>query len=238
MSSREAGGRDEDPAASQPVDNAGESGEVALEQPTDAARDYLGSAFAPIAYFGDMLADEGELRGLIGPREVSRLWSRHLLNCAAVCEFIPDGRDVTVADVGSGAGLPGIVVAVMRPDANVVLIEAMERRVHWLNEVVSELDLDNVSIVNARSTDLSKRVKFDYVTSRAVAQMGKLVRISGHLVAGGGKLLALKGRRAAEEVEAARYDLKKACLIDVAIHEVANPMDDEPSRIVEATKRR
>nr|WP_223875310.1 16S rRNA (guanine(527)-N(7))-methyltransferase RsmG [Nanchangia anserum] len=198
----------------------------------------MGAAFAPIAYFGQMLVDEGELRGLIGPREVSRLWSRHLLNCAAVAKFIPDSRDVTIADVGSGAGLPGIVLACQRPDAQVVLIEAMERRVQWLSEVVGELDLDNVDIVNARSTDLPKRVKFDYVTSRAVAAMSKLVRISGHLVSGGGQLLAIKGRRAGEEIEAARYDLKKAGLIDVGVHEVINPMDEEPSRIVVATKRR
>lgn len=243
MSSRDAGvaplGAEADSTmAESAAAGAAAAEDQAREEPTEAAREFLGAAFEPVAYFGQMLADEGELRGLIGPREVSRLWSRHLLNCAAVAEFIPEGADVSVADVGSGAGLPGIVLACQRPDAHVVLIEAMERRVAWLNQVVVELDLDNVDVVNARSTDLPRRVKFDYVTSRAVARLDKLVRISGRLVAGGGKLLALKGRRAGEEVEGARADLKRAGLVDVVIHEVANPMDSEPSRLVEATKRR
>lgn len=216
----------------------GETSDTGIDIPTDAVRDYFGPAFAAVEYFGQMLRDEGELRGLIGPRELPRLWSRHLLNCAAVTEFIPDQREVTVADVGSGAGLPGIVVACMRPEADVVLIEAMERRIHWLEQVVSELDLDNVDLIQARSNDLPRRAKFDIVTSRAVANMGKLVRISGHLVAGGGKMLAIKGRRAAEEVREAQADLRKACLRDVRILEVPNLMDPEPSRIIEATKAR
>lgn len=208
------------------------------EVATGQVREYFGTAYSAVEYFAQMLREEGELRGLIGPRELPRLWSRHLLNCAAVSEFIPENADVTVADVGSGAGFPGIVVACQRPAARVVLIEAMERRVAWLHEVVEELDLDNVDIVHARSTDLPKRAKFDVVTSRAVANMGKLVRISAHLVAGGGRLLALKGRKAAVEVEDARYDFKKAGLVDVVIHEVVNLMDSEPTRIVEARKRR
>ncbi|MDU0968056.1 MAG: 16S rRNA (guanine(527)-N(7))-methyltransferase RsmG [Actinomycetaceae bacterium] len=211
---------------------------VPVEVPNQQVKDYFGPAFPAIEYYGRMITDEGELRGLIGPRELPRLWSRHLLNCAAVTELIPETGDITVADVGSGVGLPGIVVACMRPEAQVVLIEAMERRVAWLGEVVTELDLDNVDIVHARSNDLPRRVKFDYVTSRAVANMSKLVRISGRLVAGGGSLLALKGRRAADEVAAAQADLKKAGLIDVRIHEVPNLMDPEPSRVVEARKRR
>lgn len=214
------------------------SEQLAFEIPSEEARAFVGEAYGALEFYSQMLYEEGELRGLIGPKEVTRLWSRHILNCATVCQFIPDHRDVTVADVGSGAGLPGIVIACMRPEAQVVLIEAMEKRCEWLLQVQQELDLDNVDVVRARSNDLPKRVKFDYVTARAVANLGKLVRVSGRLVAGGGKLLALKGQRAFREVEDARYDLKKAGLLDPVVHEMSVPMDDESTYIVEATKRR
>lgn len=213
-------------------------GDLALEVPTAEARQLLGNAFEAVEYYGQMLRDEGELRGLIGPRELPRLWSRHLLNCAAIEQFIPHRADLTIADVGSGAGLPGIVVACMRPDAQVFLIEAMGRRIQWLQDVCNELDLDNVELVQARSSDLPKRAKFDVVTARAVANMTKLVRIAGHLVAGGGQLLALKGQRADQEVEDAKHVLRRAGFERTVVHVVPVVMDDQPTRVVQTYKRR
>lgn len=212
--------------------------EIAPEIPTAKVKEFFGSSFPAVEYFGKMLQDEGELRGLIGPRELPRIWSRHLLNCAAVEQFIPAGRDITVADVGSGAGLPGIVLACMRPEVSFYLIEPMERRIHWLQDVIAEMDLDNVQLIHGRSQDLPRKVKFDCVTSRAVANLTKLVNMSAKLVAGGGKMLALKGQKAQAEIEAAKYALKKAGLINTRVEQVPNLMDDSPTRIVIATKKK
>lgn len=210
----------------------------AIETPSEQVKEFFGSAFSAINHFTEMLIEEGELRGLLGPRELPRIWSRHILNCAALAGFLPDKSGATVADVGSGSGLPGIVLACMRPDLHFYLIEPMERRVQWLQDVVEELDLDNVEIVRTRSQEIPKKVKFDCVTSRAVANLTKLVNISAHLVAGGGKMLALKGEKAAQEVEDAKYALKKAGLADPQISEIAGIMDSSITRVVIATKKR
>lgn len=210
----------------------------AIETPSEQVKEFFGSAFSAINHFTEMLIEEGELRGLLGPRELPRIWSRHILNCAALAGFLPDKSGATVADVGSGSGLPGIVLACLRPDLHFYLIEPMERRVQWLQDVVEELDLDNVEIVRTRSQEIPKKVKFDCVTSRAVANLTKLVNISAHLVAGGGKMLALKGEKAAQEVEDAKYALKKAGLADPQISEIAGIMDSSITRVVIATKKR
>jgi 16S rRNA (guanine527-N7)-methyltransferase len=149
------------------------------------------------------LATDGVVRGLIGPREADRLWDRHLLNCAAVADLIPSGAGVT--DVGSGAGLPGIVLAVARPDLTVVLIEPMARRTAFLAEVVSDLGLDRVSVVRARAEDAAGTVSpADVVTARAVASLDRLAGWCLPLTRVGGRLLALKGATAADEVAAHR----------------------------------
>lgn len=215
-----------------------ECAEHNYEIPNEAVKAYLGESFEAIEHYGKMLIDEGELRGLIGPRELPRLWSRHLLNCATLAEFIPENKDLSIADVGSGAGLPGIVLACMRPEASFYLIEPMERRVAWLHDVIRELDLDNVEIVHARAQDLPRKVKFDIVTSRAVANLNKLVNICGKLVAGGGKLLALKGEKAQAEIDEAKYTLKKAGLIEVSIQQMPCVMDGSITRVVSAIKKR
>src|SRR5690625_1549517 len=132
-----------------------------------ASRETVGLRLAAAEEFGRMLADEAELRGLIGPREVPRLWRRHILNSAALGSLLPASG--TVADVGSGAGLPGIVLAIMRPDLEFDLIEPMERRVEWLAEVVETLGLDSVTIHQVRAEELHKKRRYDVVTARAVA---------------------------------------------------------------------
>jgi 16S rRNA (guanine527-N7)-methyltransferase len=153
--------------------------------------------------FAEILATRGVERGLIGPREVPRLWGRHLVNCAVVAEEatveIPQG--CTVADVGSGAGLPGLVWALMRPDLRVTLIEPLLRRATFLSEAVTELSLDDrVEVVRARAEDVAPRT-FDVVTARAVARLPQLLTWTLPLASVGGVVLALKGSTAAQEVQ-------------------------------------
>lgn len=208
-------------------------GSVEVERPTDEARELFGIAFAGAERFAEMLAAEGELRGLVGPRELPRLWTRHIVNSAAVVPFLPARG--TVADVGSGAGFPGIVVALLRPDLEVVLIEIMERRIDWLGDVVDELDLDNVTLRRARAEDGKER--FDVVTARAVANLTKLVRLTAPLLRQGGSLLALKGARAEAEAEAARHVVRKAGLKPAIIHEVVTP-GEELTKVVQVRRPR
>lgn len=148
--------------------------------------------------YAGLLATEGIVRGLIGPREVPRLWDRHLLNCALVADLVPEGS--TVCDIGSGAGLPGIVLALRRPDLHVTLVEPLLRRTTFLEEVVTELGLDQVRVVRGRAEDQRGGAPFEVVTSRAVAPLPRLLAWSMPLVAPGGVLLALKGSSATAEV--------------------------------------
>lgn len=215
-----------------PVEN---SEPEVIEQPTQAVRELFGPSFSAIDHFASMLIDEGELRGLIGPRELPRLWSRHLVNSAAVLDFIPHG--VQVMDIGSGAGFPGLVIAIARPDLDVHLVEPMQRRVEWLVDVVDEIGLDNVTIYEARAEELHGQGQADVVTSRAVANLKKLTKLTMPLVQPGGSMLALKGRKAAEEVAAAKSIFKKLGVVKVDIHEVPSVMEDESTRVVELRKK-
>lgn len=169
----------------------------------DRLEQFFGPAWRAVEGFHDLLVDQGELRGLVGPREFSRLWERHLLNSAAVVPFLPkEGR---IIDLGSGAGLPGIVVAAMVPSAEVVLLEPMERRTDWLSEVAETLALDNVVVRRGRAQDEHGSLVGDAVTVRAVAALDKLYRLAMPLLRRGGTLVALKGSRAEEEIEAAKH---------------------------------
>ncbi|WP_104479462.1 16S rRNA (guanine(527)-N(7))-methyltransferase RsmG [Actinokineospora auranticolor] len=152
--------------------------------------------------FVRLLAEHGVERGLIGPREVERLWDRHVLNSAVVGEAIPEGA--VVVDVGSGAGLPGVPLAIARPDLSVTLVEPMARRVAWLDEVVETLALSSVTVVRGRAEEPAVRSRVlgaDVVTARAVAPLAKLAGWCLPLVRQGGHLVALKGASAAEEID-------------------------------------
>ena len=206
--------QDADPNAVQPP--KGESGDVNPAIHTDlatlgeeAVKQYLGDRFEPVAHYAEMLARHGEERGLIGPRELDRLWERHILNSAAVVPFLGSGA---IADVGSGAGLPGIVVAAMLPEQEVYLIEPMERRVAWLEEVAREVGLDNVVVRRGRAEEYRGGIEVDAVTARAVAAIDKLVKWCAPLLKEGGHMAFLKGRSAADEIERAKYSLRKARL--------------------------
>jgi 16S rRNA (guanine527-N7)-methyltransferase len=170
----------------------------------------------PVAekYVG-LLAGAGVTMGLLGPREVPRLWSRHVLNCAAVAELVP--RPATLVDLGSGAGLPGIVLALLLPDVDVMLLERMERRVAFLEECVRALGLANARVRGARAEDLAGSVLADVVTARAVAPMDRLAGLALGLVRPGGVILAVKGAGAAGEVARARPVLDRLGVREVTV---------------------
>lgn len=151
--------------------------------------------------YTELLATEGVTRGLIGPREAARLWHRHVLNSAVLAEAIPHGA--TVCDIGTGAGLPGLVVAIARPDITMTLVEPLLRRTTFLDEVVAELELGHVQVVRGRAEDLHGRATFDVVTSRAVAPLERLLGWSMPLVAPTGALVAMKGQSVRDEIDAA-----------------------------------
>ena len=182
----------------------------------DAARGVFPSARVPlIERYAELLATDGVVRGLIGPREAPRLWDRHLLNCAVLGELVPAGA--TLCDIGSGAGLPGLVLAIARPDVRMTLVEPLLRRTTFLAEVVDRLQLDNVEVARGRAESLHGRRTFDVVTSRAVAPLDRLLGWSMPLVAPDGTLLAMKGASVTEEVEAARPVLRELGCTDPEI---------------------
>jgi len=167
----------------------------------ETAERVFGSELARAERYAELLAREGVLRGLIGPRETDRLWSRHLLNSAVVVEACP--ADGLVVDIGSGAGLPGIPLALARPDLRVTLLEPMARRVSFLEEVVADLALTNVQVQRGRAEDVATR-SVDVAVARAVAPLDRLVAMALPMLRPGGRLVALKGQNAADEIAAAK----------------------------------
>ena len=180
------------------------------------------------------LADQGEERGLIGPLELPRLWSRHILNSAIVAPLLHPG---VVGDVGSGAGLPGLVLAIARPDVSFVLIEPMERRVAWLTEQVDELGLQNVSVVRARAEEVRLSEPLDQVTARAVSAFRKLLPLTAPLLRDGGELVLMKGAGAPAEVEAAAKEIRKYKVHDVEVLTLGEGVLTEVTRVIRATVR-
>lgn len=183
-----------------------------------------------IKAYAQLLATDGVLRGLIGPREVPRLWERHLLNCGALAGLMPAGA--TVADIGSGAGLPGLVLAIARPDLQVTLIEPLLRRTTFLEEVVDGLAMDNVRVVRGKAEVLHGQERFDVVTSRAVAPLERLLIWSMPLVAPEGVLLALKGSAIVEEIQEARSVLRKFGCTDPEVVPVGEGLIPDPTLAV------
>ena len=202
-----------------------------LEQEAAAAAALFGDRIELARRFTEDLAREGELRGLIGPLELPRLWSRHVLNSALLAPLLRPGR---VGDVGSGAGLPGLVLAIARPDVQLVLIEPMERRVDWLTEESAALGLDNVTVVRARAEDANLAEPLDQVTARAVSALSKLLPLTAPLLRAGGEFVFMKGARVDEEVAAAQKVIRKLGLTDVAT-EILGADLAEPTRVFRAT---
>lgn len=183
-----------------------------------------------IQAYVNSLSTVGVERGLIGPREVPRIWERHILNSAAVMTRVPEGS--VVADVGSGAGLPGLVWAIARPDLSVTLIEPLLRRTVFLDEMCDELGLDNVRVLRARADEVHE--EFDVVTARAVAALEKLGRWCMPLVRPGGVLLALKGQTAQAEVDASTGALNKLGATTIVVSTYGDL--EVPTTVVEVTK--
>jgi len=171
------------------------------------AQEVFGPHIAQARQYFDLLVRDGDLLGLIGPREMPKLWSRHILNSAVVADLVEDGQ--TVADVGSGAGFPGIPMAIMKPQTKFVLIEPMERRANWLSDVVvPTLGLENVKVLRGRAEEAPLR-NYDVTTARAVSALPKLLRMLAPLTVAGGQVLAMKGSKAQEEIEGSKPLAKK-----------------------------
>lgn len=204
-----------------------------LESEPAAAAEIFGDRIPLARRFATALALHGEERGLIGPLELPRLWTRHIMNSAVIAPLF-SGR---VGDVGSGAGLPGLVLAIARPDVEWVLIEPMERRVTWLTEQVTELGLDNVEVVRSRAEDWKRGPVLDAVTARAVSALRTLIPLAAPLVRDGGEMIFLKGASAPAEIEAAGKQVRKFDLRDVRVEIVGEGLLAEPSRVVRATVR-
>ena len=204
-------------------------------EPTEASA-VFGENLERARRFTAALGEHGEERGLIDPLEPARLWSRHILNSAVAAPLFASGA--RVGDVGSGAGLPGIVLAIARPDVQWVLIEPMERRVTWLQEQKDALGLDNVEIVRARGEEWTEGAVLDAVTARAVSALKTLIPLTAPLVRVGGELVLLKGANAANEIDAAAKQIRKYGLDDIRVEMVGDGVIAEPTRVVRATRTR
>jgi 16S rRNA (guanine527-N7)-methyltransferase len=205
-----------------------------LELEPPAATALFGDRIDLARRFTQNLAEQGEERGLIGPLELPRLWSRHILNCAIVGPLLRPGL---VGDVGSGAGLPGLVLAIARPDVSFLLIEPMERRVQWLEEQVGALSLKNVSVLRARAEDVRLDAPLDQVTARAVSAFRKLLPLTAPLLRDGGELVLMKGAAAPAEVEAASKEIRKYRVHDIEVLTLGEGVLSEVTRVIRATVR-
>jgi 16S rRNA (guanine527-N7)-methyltransferase len=183
-------------------------------KPTPELLAYFKGREDQIQRYAELLKSAGIERGLIGPKEGDRIWERHIANCIPITTILPE--NVRLVDIGSGAGLPGIVIALARPDLKVSLVEPLQRRVDFLNEVVAELGIP-VEVIRGRAERVKKQ--FEIVTARAVAPLEKLINISWHMIPKGGSLMAMKGESAAEEI--ASTTLKKGSTAE--LHEISLP---------------
>lgn len=207
-------------------------GSVVESEPA-IARTLFGAGTERAREYADSLVRDGETLGLLGPREYERLWSRHIVNSALLAPLLHG----TVADVGSGAGLPGIPLAIARPDVSFVLIEPMERRSSWLESLVMRLELTNVTVLRARADEVPADFAADIVTARAVANLAKLIPWVAPLARFEGELLLLKGQGAELEIDKAQKQIRRFHLEDVRVEELGQDLETEPTRVVRATVR-
>lgn len=197
---------------------------------TVAAEKIFGDRLDLAKRYVEHLATSGIERGLLGPREVPRLWSRHVLNCAVIEEVME--KEAEVADVGSGAGLPGLCLAIARPDLKLTLIEPLERRCIWLSEVIDDLGLANVTVMRGRAEQMVDVVNARYVTARAVSALTNLAGLTIPLLHGQGELIAIKGRSAAEEIAKATKAIRKLGGKETEVLTVGETILAEPTTVV------
>ncbi|MFM1984658.1 MAG: hypothetical protein RL723_1093 [Actinomycetota bacterium] len=203
------------------------SRETIESEPASAARIFGLNIDKARAYTAALVAD-GETLGLLGPREYPRIWTRHVLNSAVVAELVAAGK--TVADVGSGAGLPGIPMALAQPEAQFTLIEPMERRSDWLKEQIEKLGLKNVSVLRARAEEVGEA--FDIVTARAVKALPQLLQMCVPMTKHGGEIIALKGEKAQLEIDDSKRLMKKLDIQSFDIVFTGEQFLEEPTRVV------
>jgi len=206
--------------------------DILLETEPLAAQVLFGGQIGRARQFTSDLAARGEELGLIGPLEIPRLWTRHILNSALLAPLVKPGR---VGDIGSGAGLPGLVLAIARPDAQFILIEPMERRVDWLRRESEALELDNVEVVRARAEEAKLSPWLDQATARAVSALSKLIPLTVPLVRSGGELLFLKGASIEAEMESAVKVIRRARLTDIEVLTLGEGVVSEVTRVFRAT---
>ncbi|GGE96531.1 16S rRNA (guanine(527)-N(7))-methyltransferase RsmG [Mycetocola zhadangensis] len=208
--------------------------EPVLEAEPEFAEAVLGDRLDVARQFTSNLAKYGEELGLIGPLELPRLWTRHVLNSALVAPLLRPG---VVGDIGSGAGLPGIVLGIARPDVQFVLIEPMERRVAWLNDQVRALGLDNVSVVRARAEEVLLTEPLDQVTARAVSAFRKLLPLTAPLLRDGGELVLMKGANAEAEIAAAAKEIRRFKVSNVRVEVLGEGLTVDTTRVILGTVR-
>lgn len=202
-----------------------------------AAEKVFGERLPLAERFAQLLVTDGVVRGLIGPREAPRIWERHMLNCAVLGDLIQSGA--TVVDVGSGAGLPGMVLAVARPDLVVTLVEPLARRTAFLSEAVTTLGLERTTVVRARAEEcVGKLPLADVVTARAVAPLDRLAGWCLPLTAVGGRLLALKGASAAAEIAEHAETLSRLGAGTASVRLCGDTVLAEPTTVVEIVRER
>ncbi|MDO5697291.1 MAG: 16S rRNA (guanine(527)-N(7))-methyltransferase RsmG [Dermatophilus congolensis] len=201
-----------------------------LTAPPALAEDLFGEHLGGALGYARLLATTGVDHGLIGPREVPRLWERHILNCAVLARLLDPG--ISVGDIGSGAGLPGLAVAIARPDLRMHLIEPLARRTVWLEAAVDELGLENVTVHRGRADSLAGVERFDVVTARAVARLDKLAAWSAPILRAGGELIALKGSSAEQEIAEDFDTIRRAGGVDPSVEILGDGELEVPTTVV------
>lgn len=207
-----------------------------LEPEPAAAATLAGERIDALRAFTTRLATEGELRGLIGPLELPRLWTRHVVNSALIAPLFE--ADQRVADIGTGGGMPGLILAIVRPDVDVRLIEPMERRCAWLGECIDDLELTNATVLRGRAEEYHGAFEVDVVTARAVTALRKLIPLTVPLLRDGGQTMFLKGAGVDAEIEAARKQLSKFKLRNPRVEVLGEDVDTETTRVFRATVER
>jgi len=219
--------------------NQDQQAELVVPAPPAVVLERFADHVELLVRYAELLAGPGTVRGLLGPRELPRLWDRHLLNCIAVAELVPTGA--RLIDIGSGAGLPGLAIACVRPDIRVDLVESLLRRTNFLTEVVGALGLaERVRVIRGRAEDgtvIAQAGGAPVVTARAVAPLDRLVGWAAPLLAPGGSLLAMKGDTAEQELAAHRSMLRRSRMESAGVVECGVGLVDPPTRVVRLIKR-
>lgn len=206
---------------------------VVIEPEPKVAETIAGENIAKLRLFTVELAERGEELGLIGPLEAARIWTRHILNSAILESFLTPGS--LTADVGTGGGMPGLVLAIIRPDVNFYLIEPMERRCLWLNEQIEKLELKNVTVKRGRAEEFHGDTEADFVTARAVSALKKLIPMTAPLLKKGGKMVLLKGASVEAEITSAKKQIQKFKLENVGTEILGENLLAETTRVFKAT---